>query len=190
VLSTNSADIGLDYAQSDFFLDTVASGQSNVSDLSFRNRSTEGDLYFSMLVRDEALVPIGMLVARYDAVVLRDLLGRTVGLAGPESFAVLVDDRLVQLAHALDQSSSYEASYKLVGDATAEQLAALQAEGRLSNMAGIDNVLNQPDLAAKLAQSDAQPFFTANDSLTGDRLNQVAVTTLTTRPWRVACWQR
>lgn len=189
VISTNSADIGLDYSKHDFFLETWNRGQSNVSDVSFQPNAAQGDLYFSMLVRDAALAPIGVLVARYDAIILRDLVMLTTGLAGEGSFGMLVDDELIQIAHGLDISSTYISTYRLIGAAPAGQVAALQAAGRLPSAAGADYALNQADLAQKLAQAEEAPFFTATDAFTGERLNQVATSALSTRPWRVAFLQ-
>src|SRR5205085_7248931 len=52
LLSTSSLDIGRDLAQSDFFQQTMTTGQSYVSDVLFEPRAEEGDIYFSMVVRD------------------------------------------------------------------------------------------------------------------------------------------
>lgn len=189
VLSTNSADIGLDYSQAAFFVDTWRTGTAHVSDINFQNNAAVGDLYFSMLVRDESLRPVGMLVARFSALVLRDLLVPATGLAGPESYGVLVDDALVQLAHGLDQADTYAATYRLVGAASDARVAELQAAGRLPNLPNQDYALGQTDLAKKLAGAAGQPFFTAIDVTAGERLNQVAVTSLANQPWQVAFFQ-
>ncbi len=185
ILSTNSADIGTDYAQAAFFQTSLASGQSSVSDLNFAPNAAQGDLYFSMLIRDRAFVPIGMLVARYNADVMHDLMENTNGLAGAESFGMLVDDRLVQVAHGLAPVPNYP----LIGAATPEEVAALQAAGRLPTGATAEDSLNQPELARQLSAAEITPFFTAPDNMTGSRINQVAVAALTTRPWHVAFFQ-
>ena len=67
VLSTSSLDLDRDLSKTDFFQQTMNTGQSYVSDVLFEPRAMEGDIYFSMVVRDAGLNTLGVLVARYTA---------------------------------------------------------------------------------------------------------------------------
>ncbi len=192
--STSTLDIGEDHSDKDFFIQAMALGQSYVSPLRIERNSEQGDFYVSMVVRVSGNPrPLGVLVARYQAAAIREIQGAVLqniveqsnGLAGPESFGVLFDEYGIHLAHGTNISTTFQ----LAGPATAEQIAALQAQYRLPTLANFNYSSNLPELAAGLAASDGQPFFTAQDVATGNRLNQVAVVSLSTFPWKLAFFQ-
>jgi GAF domain-containing protein/HAMP domain-containing protein len=185
LLSTSSLDVGRDLSASDFYRQTMTTGQSFVSDVLFEPRAQDGDIYFSMVVRDAGLNTLGVLVARYTARAVQDILVKTNGLAGADSFGEVFDENLLHLAHG----TAPDVNFKLVAPVSAEALARLQAAKRVPQIANFDYSANQPDLARQLSSMDALPFFSATDVATGDRLSQVAVTRLKTKPWIVAFFQ-
>jgi GAF domain-containing protein/HAMP domain-containing protein len=185
LLSTSSLDVGRDHSQSDFYRQTMSTGQSYVSDVLFEPRAQEGDIYFSMVVRDSDLSTLGVLVARYTARAIQDILVETNGLAGADSFGQVFDENLLHLAHG----TAPEVNFKLVAPVAPDELVRLQAASRVPQIVNFEPATNQPELARQLMSMSTLPYFTATDAATGDRLSQVAVTKLTTKPWIVAFFQ-
>ena len=128
---------------------------------------------------------LGRLVARYTARAIQDILVKTNGLAGADSFGEVFDENLLRLAHG----TTPEVNFKLVAPATPEELARLQTAKRVPQIANFEYSTGQPELARQLSNMEAAPYFSANDVATGARLSQVAVTHLTTKPWIVAFFQ-
>jgi putative methionine-R-sulfoxide reductase with GAF domain len=183
--ATFTGDIGRDHSQRDYFRQPFDTAQPYVSPVLFYDKATRGSVYFSYQVRDANSRPVGVLAARYNAEVLQTLVEDSNDLGGRGSFAVLFDEHYLHLAHG----TAPEVNNQLVGPADPARVAALQAEWRLPILPAEQLTTNLPALEQSLAGADAQPFFTAEDVATGDRLNQVAVMRLTTLPWRVAVFQ-
>ncbi len=142
-------------------------------------------LYFSAPVRNEADQIVGVLRGRYKANALQEIIARSTGLVGGQSFAVLFDDNFLHLAHG----TAPDAVYKLVDIVSDSQVGELQAADRLG--AGPPETLSTDlqELWQKLDSADEAPVFTAQDVATGDRIDQVAVTSTDTQPWLVAFFQ-
>ena len=183
VLSTSSLDLGQDLSRSAFFQQTMTTGQSYVSDVLFEPRAVEGDIYFSMVVRDANRNTLGVLVARYNAIALQDIVLKTNGLAGADSFGVVFDENLLYLAHG----TAPETVFKLVPPVTDEQLAKLQAAKRVPQIANYVYSSNLPAFARQLQNMEGLPYFTAEDASAG--LNQAALIHIKTKPWTVAFFQ-
>jgi GAF domain-containing protein/HAMP domain-containing protein len=186
VQSTASADLGEDHAGKDFFRQAVASGQAYLSSLRIEPGVEQADLYFSMAVRPaNSSDAWGVLVARYDARVVQDIVETTNGLTGAGSYAVVFDENLMRVAHGIDPA----AVFRLVGPATPAQISALQAQYRLPSLPNFIYSSEQPALARSLSQADTQPYFIGADAAPGSPQSQVAVVSLASYPWRVAFFQ-
>ncbi len=185
VASTLVADAGRTYGQAPFFLQALAAREPVVSDVLFEPRAATGDLYFSAVVLGARRIPAGVLVARFDAAALQDIVQRTNGLAGTDSFGVLFDDNLMHLAHG----TRPEERFTLERAAGPEEIAALQAQGRLPTLAGADFSADMPGLADGLAAASGGATFSLQDPGAGGRVSQVAVAQMRTRPWRVLFFQ-
>ncbi len=184
VADTYTVDIGLDKSDRDYFQVPLKTGLPYVSPVEL-SPTGEASIYFSSAVRSSLQEIIGVLVARYDASVLQDVLDQTTGLAGSESFAVLFDENHLHLAHG----TAPETIFKSVVPLDPERAAQLKEAGRLPNWPDEQLFLNLPDLEHNLHNAATQPFFAATDVATGNRVNQVAVTPLKTQPWLIAFFQ-
>jgi GAF domain-containing protein/HAMP domain-containing protein len=186
IQATTSLDLGAEHGDKGFFLEAMRTGQSHLSALRLEPDAELGDIYFSIVINQpNGVAPVGVLVARFSARVVQDIIEDTTGLAGANSFGVVVDENLMYVAHGLDPA----AVYRLVGPATPDQISTLQAQYRLPNRRNFVYSTDHAELAASLAQAGAQPFFSAADLAAGGRRNQVAVVPLESYPWQVAFFQ-
>lgn len=142
-------------------------------------------LYFSAPVHDESGEVAAILRGRYKATVLQEIIARSTGLVGGQSYAVLFDENLLHLAHGTTPG----AIFKLASPVDEAQIAELQAAGRLPGGTPEPLDIDLSELSEKLANVENEPIFTAQDIATGERADQVAVTTSATQPWLVAFFQ-
>lgn len=140
-------------------------------------------IYFAAPITAGEGQPIGVLVARYNANALQDIIAAKNGLAGEGSFGVLFDENLIHLAHGADP----RLIFTLVAPINEEALTRLQRAGRLPARPAADLILNLPDLEAGLKNDETH--FSAKDPATGDLVNQVAVVPLESVAWKVAFFQ-
>jgi GAF domain-containing protein/HAMP domain-containing protein len=186
VQGTSSLDIGEALDRKDFYTQAMSTGQSYVSPIQFEPGAQNGDIYFSMVVRDTVGGRVlGVLVARYTARVVEDILIKTIGLAGAESFGVVVNDDLMFVAH----STQPLLNFKLVGAADAGQVLALQTRNRLPKITDFEPGAGATDLAAHLLTAGETQYFSTTDVDSTGRESQAAVVGLTTLPWHVAFFQ-
>ncbi|MFQ5611420.1 MAG: ATP-binding protein [Anaerolineae bacterium] len=185
VVDTSASETGGEHSGRRYFETPLRTGQAYVSPVEFSPGGEEPALYFSNPVLDAGGDVAGVLRVRYDANILQQLVGQSHGLAGEGSFAVLFDENYIHLAH----TTAPEVMFKAVAPLDPARLANLQADLRLPNLPASELSVNLPDLEQKLANVTEQPFFTAADIATGDKINQVAATRMETQPWLVAFFQ-
>ena len=214
VLDTAGGKMGGDESAQDHFLVPTTTGQPYVSPVTFTGRTDElkptdpalgttpseslfarfdhePEMIFSAPVRNVEGQILGVLRIRYRAQVLQNLIEETTGIAGEGSFAVLVDENNLHLAHGNPEVAD-QVNYKLVALPTdTAKLTRLWASKRIPDVSLSDLSTNLPDLAANLDNWAEDPFFEATD--VGDvRVNQVAVQVVDkyeTLPWRIAFFQ-
>lgn len=182
VMDTFASHIGLPKADRAYFQAPLQSGLPYVSPVEFSPTTGKPSLYFSSPVRNSARNIVGVLRLRYDAAVLQTLVAQSNGLAGPDSFAILFDEYHIRQA----AGAAPETRYRTAAPLDPLRLAELKAAHRLPDLPPEDLATQLLDLERNLAKAADHPFFTARDVTTGDKLNQVAVAPLQTRPWLVA----
>jgi putative methionine-R-sulfoxide reductase with GAF domain/HAMP domain-containing protein len=167
----------------------LASGQPYASGVEFSPFVGGPFLYFSSPIRDEADQLVGVVRARYKASILQQIIARSTGLVGGQSYAALFDENNLHLAHG----TFPEVIFKLTRPLPVEQVALLQDDMRLPRLPVEQIATNLPELAGQLdaqrAGQAAEPVFAATDVATGERLDQVAVASLQSQPWLVAFLQ-
>ena len=185
VLDTNASEIGVNKSDRDYFLNVIANNLPYVSDVRIAPNTQRQSVYFSAPVRSASGNVIGVLRARYDAAILQEQIFSSNGLGGSESGAILLDENGIQLANGLEPDDAF----KVVGNISSEQLAVLRAERRLPDLPTEELVLNLPDFAAGLKNANTTPIFvgeTHPDVHTDHSGEQIAATTMETKPWQVA----
>jgi class 3 adenylate cyclase len=105
VLDTYTPDIGKDESNRDYFQQPLKTELPYVSNLRISSRYTDlVNIYFSSLVRNSKGVAVGVLRVSYNATVLSQSIVRQTGLAGPQSFAILLADDAVKAGIAMLQT--------------------------------------------------------------------------------------
>ena len=189
ILDTFAPAIGQDQSTHDFFQRPLATGLAFISPVSvWLDAQTAAvhdiaakdniALHFSSPVRNPDGDVIGVLRATYHVAILQKFLVANNDGVGPASFAVLLDEYHIQLAHG----TTSEQRFKVANSLSPEQIAELQANGRLPHSAA-DPILNAPDFANGVRNGLTTPNFTYK--LDGSETYLAAVKRLETQPWTV-----
>ncbi|MEP0753911.1 ATP-binding protein [Trichocoleus sp. Lan] len=182
VIDTYTPDIGTDKSDQNYFQRPFKSGLPYVSPIVFSPSTNEIGLYFSSPVRNASGNTIGVLRIRYNAAAVQRLVSQNTDLVrGSASFAILLDENHIRLAHG----NSPELNFKSVTPLPPAKVKALQAEGRLPKGKTADFSTNLPDFEQGLDNAATSPYFTTALSSTNNEPNAAAVTKLKTRPWFV-----
>ncbi|CBN59102.1 MULTISPECIES: hybrid sensor histidine kinase/response regulator [Kamptonema] len=180
VLDTHTSDIGKDESGQDYFKKPVQTGLSFVS--SMKRSPTIPDLvtlFFSSPVRNAKGDILGVLRVSYNATVVQQLVTRQTERAGAKSFAILLDENNIYLAH----STRPKMIFKSIVPLPADIVTQLQREGRLSNSPVKELATNESKL--KQALDHKQSYLITSLAATGDRVNLIAIARLQYKPWSV-----
>ncbi|HRV91817.1 MAG TPA: ATP-binding protein [Anaerolineae bacterium] len=182
VMDTDPADIGRDKSDRDYVRRPLETGLPFVSSVRFAPTTGDPSIYFSAPVRHSPQDEIvGVLRVRYNASILQPLIVRNNELVGPESYAILIDENHIRLAHGRNA----DLIFKTIVPLDPARLASLQATGRLPNRPPDQLSTNLPELEAGLTNGNIEPNFTARLATVDDRLFSVAMAQLETQPWSV-----
>ncbi len=171
-------------ANRDYLTTPLATNEPYASQVEFTPRVLGSPfLYFSAPLHNEDDNVLGVIRARYKAGILQQLIARSTGLVGGQSFAALYDSNGLHLAHG----TAPDSLYKLVAPLEPAQIVTLQGAQRLDldPIESLTVVPPNPDLARQLSTAGEVPFFSVPDVVDPDRSNQVAVTSMSTQPWLV-----
>jgi signal transduction histidine kinase len=183
---------GQDQSDQDYFQQAISTGLAYASAIRVTNTRQElASLYFSSAIRDESGAILGALVMRYNAGIIQQLLTQSNGMAGDESFAILVDENHVRLAHGTNP----ELAFKSVVPLPPDRLKSLQTSGRLpkrlpeqlsTNLPTMERALHQ----ATCASVTCPPVYTTTElALPNQEVHTLAITRMQTQPWFVLAAQ-
>jgi signal transduction histidine kinase/DNA-binding response OmpR family regulator len=184
VIDTYTANIGQWEADQPYFQQPLKTGLPYASSLQLSDEfGGLVTLHFSSVVRNAHGESIGVLRIRYNATVIQQLVVTQTGRAGAESFAILLDEYHIRLAHGTQPELTFQAVVPL----EAELRKQLQQAHRLPALAPEKTATNLPAFAKGLSHAEQEPYFSAS-LLTAESShpNQIAVVHLQTQPWRVA----
>ena len=140
-------------------------------------------------VRDALGEQIGTLLAAFPLDSIQAIVAVANDTAGNGSYAILIDDNYLRLAHGRDPAALYQLLAPPTAPPAQTQFDILLAAQRLPAQSYLDDAPSYPDFVAGLQTLNQQPTFTSQDTFTGDTLNAVAGTRLTSRPWVLAFLQ-
>lgn len=146
--------------------------------------STRGSFYISAPIKDEKGRTIGVLRARYDGLLLQNLLKQYNGLLTSKSYAILVDENNIRLADAFTPNYIYKA----VAPLPSAKVQALQAGHRLANLPANMLATDYTEFDQILNNYEKEPVFTTTHSLVynDDQHSEIgAIARLRTMPWRI-----
>ena len=148
-------------------------------------------------VRDALGEQIGTLLAAFPLDSIQAIVAAANDTAGNGSYAILIDDNYLRLAHGRDPAALYQLLAP-PDPPSQTQVDALIAAQRLPAQTDLDDpseasdasiAPSYPDFVAGLQSLNQQPSFTSQDTFTGATLNAVAATRLNSRPWVLAFLQ-
>ncbi|MFZ6030788.1 MAG: sensor histidine kinase [Chloroflexota bacterium] len=181
LLDTYTPDIGADRSGYDDFQRTIHKGVPYASAVLFSETGT-ASIYFSGPVRDTAAGEIiGILSAQYSAGTLEQIIVQSGELAGYRSYAILLDENHVRLAHGVSPDLIFQAVVPL----DTARVAALQVAHRLPPDPSMVLATNLPAFERALENAEEQPYFTAQLGCFDGELSSAAVVGLLTEPWQI-----
>jgi GAF domain-containing protein/HAMP domain-containing protein len=187
VVDTYKQDSGMSKSDRDYVQRVLQTGQPYLSPVEFSRATEEGALYFSAPVRNEAGEIAGVLRARYKADILQQFISQNNNMAGPGSYAVLVDENHVRLAHGL----APDLIFKSIAPIDRILMIRLQSERRLPKLPIEDLSTDLPALEQALNQESAQSVFVGEVSeSTGSNnpnpsVEQAVIVGLSAQPWKL-----
>ncbi|MEH1766042.1 MAG: ATP-binding protein [Nostoc sp.] len=180
VLDTYTLNIGKDESVQDYFKKPLETGLSFVSSMKRSPKIPELiTLFFSSPVRNAKGDVLGVLRVSYNATVVQQLVTRQTERAGVKSFAILLDENKIYLAH----STAPELLFKSIVPLSANVLIKLQQEQRLSNFPVKELAINDSKLQQAL--DNKQSYLIASLSAAGNQVNLIAIASLQYKPWSV-----
>ncbi|GAA6619734.1 diguanylate cyclase domain-containing protein [Scytonema sp. NUACC26] len=180
VLDTHTSNISKDESVQNYFKKTVETGLPFVS--SMKGAPTIPNLvalFFSSPVRNTKGDILGVLRVSYNATVVQQLVNRQTERGGAKSFAILLDENNIYLAHG----TASELLFKSVVPLPSDVVIQLQQAGRLPNSPVQELATN--DLKLKQALDNKQSYLIASLSATGNQVNLIAIAHLKYKPWSV-----
>lgn len=181
ILDTSIPDIGTDESGHDYFQVPMRNGLPFVSSVEFAQDVGGVYFYFSSPVRNQVGQITGVLRARYSVALLQELVSESRGLAGKNSYAILLDNNLLRLAH----DAAPELIFKTVVPLDPTQQANLRATNGLPNLPQAESSTDLPDFAAGVNGAGRTPYFTAEEKIGPGRIEQMAVVPLEAHDWVV-----
>ena len=188
LLDTFAPAIGQDQSDHDFFQRPLETGLAYISPVSLwldTETAVAHDiphkdniaLHFSSPIRNADGDIVGVLRGAYHAAVLQKFIVATNDTVGTASFAILLDEYDIELAHGTQP----EQRFKVAGNISDETVTDLQEDGRLPPTPANELRLNTPDFAAGVHNGLIVPNFTYQ--LDSSETYLAAVKRLNTQPW-------
>ncbi|ODG98813.1 diguanylate cyclase [Nostoc sp. KVJ20] len=180
VLDTQTSNIGKDESVENYFKKPLETGLSFASTM--KRSPTIPDLvtlFFSSPVRNAKGDILGVLRVSYNATVVQQLVTRQTERAGAKSFAILLDENNIYLAH----STAPKLLFKSIVPLPLDVVTQLQQKGHLLNSPLKELATNESKL--KQALDNKQSYLIASLLATGNQVNLIAIAHLKYKPWSV-----
>lgn len=180
VLDINPLQVGQDESRYEYFTLPVTTGQVYASPVIFDQKYLNGFIYFSSPIRNQRQQVIGVLRAKFDALILQELLQQEVNLVGVRSYPILLDENYLRLADTLIPNNIY----KLIMPLPSDVMGKLIQSNRVPNLPLYAMSTNDIALSAGLENYLNSPFFSAEFHADDPNHPEIgAITRLKTRPW-------
>jgi hypothetical protein len=182
LIDTSAAEVGVSSAYRMYFHKVLETSLPYASTVEYDDVTGKPSLYFAAPIQNANDELIGVLRVRYDALILQDIIAQNTGRAGASSFAMLLDENHVRLAHG----TARESIQKSVVPLNANLAAQLQSQYLFPAGNPQDLATNLKEFEAGLKNIDNQPTFTAalEDENAGPE--QVAIIRMKAQNWLVA----
>ncbi len=180
VADTQSSQFGEDESAGDYFNHVVETGGAYISPVQYSVQLSKPIIYFSSPVVDTNGEMLGVLRARYLSRPLDDVIHKSAGNAGHDSYAILVDEYGVLLSHG----KRTDVILKSITPMKSDVIARLISEKRLPNWPEDQLTTNLPGLINALDRPSSSPFFSTE---LGDGSNTAhgVIKEMSSMPWKV-----
>jgi signal transduction histidine kinase/CheY-like chemotaxis protein len=184
ILDTNTKDIGQDQSDQDYFEKPLSNWSYFISGMKQTPNNTDSDpdlvtLFFSGPVRNINRDIVGVLRIKYNATVVQQLVTRQTERAGAKSFAILLDENYIYLAHSIAPKLLFKSlstgSNKLI-----DELKQKKDSSQHST-----NELDRNNLEQKQVLDNRKYCVIATLEATGNQSNLIAIAKLKNKSWFV-----
>ncbi|MGH1392762.1 MAG: diguanylate cyclase domain-containing protein [Trichormus sp.] len=180
VLDTHISNIGKDESVENYFKKPLQTNLPFVSGMKISPKIPNlVMLFFSSPVRNAKGEILGVLRVAYNATVVQQLVTRETARAGAKSFAILLDENNIYLAH----STAPKLLFKSIVPLPLDVITQLQQEMRLPNAPVKELATNESKL--KQALDNQQSYLITSLSATDNQVNLIAISRLKYKPWSV-----
>jgi len=179
VADSSVAMIGQDESGQNYFQKVISDGKPYLSPVQYSGPTGESVFYIASPVISDSGDVTGVLRVRYLRSVLDDLIKSGSGLLGAGSYAFLLDENGIRIAHGKQS----DLIFKSITPLAEEQLAQLKAENRLPDLPSDQISTNLPEVKEALNRSYNRPFFTSE--MESASVEQGVIAELRTQPWKV-----
>ncbi len=192
VVDTDRRRQGQDFSSRAFFQKALESGLPSVSNVEFE-KNDQALLFFSSPVFDAKGRILGVLLARYSAAILHQLLIQDTGLVGSRSFAMLTNEHSLLLGYGLYpyvgvRDLLYQPIFKISDSRTSD----LRARQLLPATVESEGLMQFAELSTRLESVNrAHPFFIAQLPGAGGSQDDyaAAMVELHSVPWQILFFQ-
>lgn len=179
---SNPQEIGKQIDKEDYFQQPLRTNRPFFSPVIFDPKTGAASIYFSAPIKDEDQKNAGVLIVRYNALLLQNLLQGYSGIAGKRSYPVLIDENTIRIADALTPGLLYKSLMPM----DEEKITDLQSRNLLPQLP-IDQLSSYlPDFANAVLDQQLRDFFSAEvHPGDQDHVEMGSTARLTSKPWQV-----
>ncbi|WP_167505835.1 ATP-binding protein [Desulfosediminicola flagellatus] len=182
VLDTHSWSMGRDESQEIYFREPLQTGTPYISPVLFSSKVTrQAFFYVSGPIFNVAGEVVGVLRIQLNVAFLQDMIANTSGLAGPDSFGLLLDQNHLILAH----SNNQDMAFKTIRRLSDSLLDKLQSAGQIPQISQDNLIVNLPGFEKALQSNTGSATFTAPLAPGSNQPVQAASASLEQTNWRV-----
>jgi GAF domain-containing protein/HAMP domain-containing protein len=151
----------------------------------FIANSQEPYFLIGIRIQDNNQQPLGILVVSFSLTGIQKIISNATGIAGDGSFAVLIDENQMRLVNGIDS----DVSFKLIASSDTERIVSLKEQERLPNLPQDQLFTNYPSFQSGIINLSSSPFFSTQESGSGQAINSAAAVRLAQRTWTLALMQ-
>jgi len=179
---SNPQEIGQQINNEIYFQQPLLTNRPYFSPVIFDPKTGAASIYFSAPIKDINQKNAGVLVVRYNALLLQSLLQGFTDIVGPRSYPILIDEYSVRLADTVTPNLIY----KSLAPLDPQLITELKSQNLLPPLPKEELSSNLPQFSSSVSNPETQSFFTA-EIHPGDETHPEMGSTarITSKPWQV-----
>ena len=180
LIDTDGANMGKDESAGQYFIHAMRNDQPYQSPLIFEPGERPA-IYYSSVVKTDGGRVLGVIRARFDADVLKQVMANARGRVGRGSFAIVLNEHQLRLLHG----RRFDLQYTLAAPLPRSERLKLQQQHLLPEQASTAFLESETWLRALANASDSQPVIEGRMHGLGTDKFSAAVASMETAPWKV-----